>query len=35
MESDLHRFRRTAEAIEIRLNAAREALRIESEGDAA
>ena len=32
LESDLHRFRRTVEATEIRLNAAREALRIESEG---
>jgi hypothetical protein len=32
LESDLHRFRRTIEATEIRLNAAREALRIESEG---
>jgi predicted RNase H-like nuclease (RuvC/YqgF family) len=35
LESDLRRFQRTAEAIEIRLNAAREALRIESEGGAA
>jgi hypothetical protein len=32
MESDLRRFQRAAEATEIRLNAAREALRIESEG---
>lgn len=32
LESDLQRFRRTAEATEIRLTAARLALRIESEG---
>ncbi len=32
LESDLRRFQRAAEATEIRLNAARLALRIESEG---
>ena len=33
LESDLQRFRRTVKATEIRLNAARLALRIESEGN--